>query len=218
MIMTSIMLATAGALFVALFLLALYHFLYESVIAPSLRDLLSFKLFALRDDLRRLRLAGDGECDGDVFEVLQESLNSSINLTRVVDLRFVGKVKKLIASDKAIRLEVERRRQMLAASPNPNVRQIREKQIDLMIWAILINHGGWLLYVCLLLPLFLFATLVSRWKHGFLSMFRQIEGVVYLPEEQTGLRPAHSGAVFFVPSGPKVSLDSGRHVTSVAGN
>jgi hypothetical protein len=177
-------LTLAGVAFILLFVLGLFHFLYESIIAPSIREVLRYKLFALRDDLRQLKHDEPNACSDEVFVILQESLNNSINLTKIVTWRLINQIKHLIANNPIVRAEVERRRRILASCPSQLVRQIREKQLDLLIWATAVNNGGALFYVWLLLPFFVIFWAIQRWKRGIAAAFRQVEVVIDLPEEQ----------------------------------
>ena len=171
-----------GILMLVLFGLGIFHFIYEGVIAPSLRKLIQYKLFELRDSLRLLRYEGSDSCSKDVFVVLQESLNNSINLTKIATWHLIRKMRDLIAEDQHVRSEVERRRQILKSCQHPTIKHIRDRQFDLLIWAVLINNGGLLFYVWLLLPLMAIIWAITRWRRGIKGTLRQIESIIDLPE------------------------------------
>jgi len=110
--------------------------------------------------------------------------NNSINLTNVTTIHFINRVRQLIAEDATVGAEVERRRQVLRNCAHKDLRLIREKQLDLFIWATLVNNGGALLYVWLLLPIFAIWWAIQRWRSGITTYFRHVESVVDLPEER----------------------------------
>ena len=55
--------------------LAVFHFVYESILAPSLRLSLRFRLFALRDEARQLKI----ECVDSLNDAHCVFLQASIN-------------------------------------------------------------------------------------------------------------------------------------------
>lgn len=69
----------ATALFI-LFIFAIYHFVYESIIAPNVRLELRFELFKLRDELRNIKLNRElSKEDNEVFSILDETICVAIN-------------------------------------------------------------------------------------------------------------------------------------------
>ena len=59
--------------------LALWHFLYESVIAPSLRHTLRYKFFKLRDELRDIKFEGLTIKEEKAYKLLETSICNLIN-------------------------------------------------------------------------------------------------------------------------------------------
>ncbi|MGH8330614.1 MAG: hypothetical protein ACRER3_22985, partial [Pseudomonas fluorescens] len=56
--------------------LAFVHFVFESILAPSFRLKLRFEIFALRDELRLLKIECESSLHDKHFEYLQSSLNT----------------------------------------------------------------------------------------------------------------------------------------------
>jgi hypothetical protein len=60
-------------------LLTLAHFIYESIVAPSLRLKIRYDLFALRDELRFLKIKRGSSLDDKHYVYLQDSINTMIS-------------------------------------------------------------------------------------------------------------------------------------------
>lgn len=65
---------------VGLFFAAILHFVYESVLAPSLRTQLRFDLLSIRDRLHSLKLALRSEFDDHHFEHMEAIVNTFVSL------------------------------------------------------------------------------------------------------------------------------------------
>ena len=65
------------------------HFIYESIILPSIRLSLRFKLFALRDQLRRMVM--QGTASDEVFRIQQSSINNAINMLSWADQAMISR-------------------------------------------------------------------------------------------------------------------------------
>ncbi|MEP7245690.1 MAG: hypothetical protein ABI885_18725 [Gammaproteobacteria bacterium] len=134
-------------LIVGLISAAYFHFLYESVLAPSFRLKLRFELFALRDELRRLKIERADCLDDTHFDFLQESLNG---LIRILD-RF--SVATLIAVENGIRRnpcleeQLEVRARILDDCEIPNVLSIRDRSLRIAARAVAVNNGAWAIYL-----------------------------------------------------------------------
>ncbi len=72
-------------IFYILLALAIIHFIYEGIIAPSMRLHYRYRLFTLRDELRFLKATHKDELPDEVFILLQNILNNSITLLHRVN-------------------------------------------------------------------------------------------------------------------------------------
>ena len=75
-----------------LMLLAVLHFIHESILAPSFRLQLRYQLFELRDRLRALKISHPREFDDKHFHYLQDSLNALIGSLSRLDVVTVAGV------------------------------------------------------------------------------------------------------------------------------
>jgi hypothetical protein len=132
-------------LFVFAFL-ALTHFVYEGIIAPSLRAALRLKLFALRDRLRLLKMQQGEHLSDEVFLDLQSSINFAVARLKQIDLRLLKHLNDVLESDEKLRKRVERRIAMFEACPIEELHQIRRGYFDALDNVVLMNSAGWFPY------------------------------------------------------------------------
>jgi hypothetical protein len=157
---------------------AILHFVYESIIAPSLRLELRFELFRLRDEVRFLKiesLNNDDEGPQFVeqhFYELQDSINSLICLLFRFDLTTLCAISEEIERDAELKQRVEARSRMLDNCVLPAVLEIRRKQFWIATKALAVNSGPMLVW--LVLPALLFV--------GYQTVRRKIKDSLTIPE------------------------------------
>ena len=134
------------AIFILIALAAL-HFVYESILAPSFRLSLRFKLFVLRDEVRKLKIDCAGSLSDKHFDFLQNSINNLIsNLNRFDMATFVG-VEFESKKDPSFLKAAEERSRMLDDCKIPRAREIREQSLKIISAAIFINSGALFLLI-----------------------------------------------------------------------
>src|SRR5258708_36909923 len=69
---------TMVVLFIALVILAIFHFVYQTILAPSFKFEARLKLFRLRDRLRRLKIDNSDLLNDRLFCEIQERINRQI--------------------------------------------------------------------------------------------------------------------------------------------
>jgi hypothetical protein len=132
---------------------AFMHFISESIIAPSLRLKLRFELFALRDELRLLKIECDRHLDDKHFDYLQGSLNTLIRVLHWIDMTTLAAVERELRTNPQIREQIEARNKVLDDCDIPEARQIRYRSLQVAAKAFAVNGGGWAIYpLPLLLP------------------------------------------------------------------
>jgi hypothetical protein len=128
--------------------LAALHFVYESILAPSFRLSLRFKLFVLRDEVRQLKIDCARSLSDKHFDFLQDSINNLIsNLNRFDIATFVG-VEFESKRDPSFLKSAEERSLMLDDCNIPRAREIRKQSLKIISAAIFINSGALLLLIC----------------------------------------------------------------------
>lgn len=160
-------------LLLVLVCLAVWHFVYDGILLPTLRLRLRYRLFALRDRLRSLK-ASERAFDDAVYTHLQGSINNGLSFLHVIDMQFVADITAAIAQDEALRKRVEDRRLAVDACPIREVKEIYHRIGSIGESAVFSNSGGWLIY---LVPAALVAVFFQKVK-------RDVEQVVSIPEPE----------------------------------
>lgn len=128
------------------FVYALLHFVFESIVAPSVRFNLRLDLFALRDAARRLRIKNP-QIGDEAFSAVQEGINGAIKYLYEVDLPILLLCDAAVKRDPELKERVEKRKATVLAAGSPElvdiIRQLRGK----VETAAAINNGGWLFYI-----------------------------------------------------------------------
>lgn len=123
-----------------------FHFVYESIIAPSWRLSIRFRLFALRDELRTLKIEHGDRLDNKHFHYLQDSINSIIQALPRLEVTTIAHVKQAIENDAELKKRLIARQKILDDCAYPEMSNIRKKSIALSIEALGANSAGWWIY------------------------------------------------------------------------
>lgn len=121
--------------------LALFHFVYESILAPSFRLSLRFKLFALRDELRALKIECGARLDDKHFHFLQDSINALISVLFRVDITLMAIAVQSYKTDPEFRRRVDERAKILDDCTVEPAREIRRKSLWIFAQALAVNCG-----------------------------------------------------------------------------
>jgi hypothetical protein len=142
-------------------IVAMCHFIYESILAPSFRLRLRFKLFELRDELRNLKIDCQGSLDNKHFNFLQDSINSLIFVLFRVDMSLFISAQNSYQNDKEFRRNADERANILDDCQIAAAREIRRKSLWVLLLALIVNSG---MLVVLSLPVTLFVHGLSETK------------------------------------------------------
>lgn len=142
-------------------LLAIWHFLYESIILPTLRMKLRYQLFECRDQLVRLNTGNS--IDNDVFDTLYYSINSTISRLPYITLSLVWESKVLLRDNKRLREKISKRKKMIDNCNNNNIKEIDMQAAEITLKALVANSGAWIIYTLpFILLIFIFSAIVSK--------------------------------------------------------
>jgi hypothetical protein len=130
-------------LLAALILLSIVHFAYESIIAPSLRLSLRYKLFALRDEVRELKMVYGSSLADRHFHYVQDSLNALLSVLYRFDLAALMALEHELKHNTELRKRVEVRAVGLDDCAIAEVKLIREKTFRIAVQALIVNNGFW---------------------------------------------------------------------------
>jgi len=126
--------------------LAVFHFVYESIVAPSLRLSLRLRLFVLRDEVEQLKTeCVDSESvdskKGSYYEFLQDSINGLISRLHRVDVASLLGVEFQCRKDPDFLAQAQKRARILDDCPVPRVREIRKQTLRIAGEALIINSA-----------------------------------------------------------------------------
>jgi hypothetical protein len=148
-------------LIIGIVIAAIFHFVYEAIIAPSLRLKIRFELFALRDKLRELKINHGDTLDNKHFKHLQDSINSIILMLPRFDVGMLTTMERELDRNNDLKLKLNERIKILDDCNIPEAMEIRTKSLNLAHQAFFVNIGG---FVLLILPLVFWNVMKKRIK------------------------------------------------------
>ncbi len=150
-------------IFVVLIFAAVWHLIYENIVAPSLRMGIRNQLFQLRDELRKHYRAKDlSESDREILDFVEGSINRFLNQLAYLSLFDLFGVKRKIETNRILHDRVEKRLEMVKACSNPEVVKIWNKAIHVSIISIGINHGAAAIYILPWISVLIFIQSVTK--------------------------------------------------------
>lgn len=130
-----------ATLIVVLAIVAGMHFIYEGIIAPSLRDELKDRMFELRDELRAIRMERRNDCPKEAFEIAHNGINQYVNRLHWVTISFITEF-SLEHRDPKLRAEVQRRRRIVEECGIPELSDVVKRGNKVVERALLVNSAA----------------------------------------------------------------------------
>jgi hypothetical protein len=130
-----------------LVILAVIHFIFEGIIAPSYRLELQYNLFRLRDDLRRLKIRKSDQLSDKHFHWLQDSINGVIRNIERVDIVALVAFRIRLHKDEDFRRRVRDRTGELEACNLAELQEIRRRGNRHVEHILSVNNGAWGFYI-----------------------------------------------------------------------
>jgi hypothetical protein len=127
--------------------LVLFHFVYESILAPSFRLKLRFELLCLRDELRMLKIQLGDSLGDEHFHRLRDSINALISMLYRFDVVTLATLQREIRRRPDLRDRVELRARLLDSCGVPQAQRIRQRSLVIATKAIAVNSGGWCVFL-----------------------------------------------------------------------
>lgn len=142
---------------------SLIYFLLESAILPNERLKLRYRLFQLRDELRWKVINEPNSLKDEEFKILSSAINSTIgNMGQIVP-SMLWKAHRAYETDDKFRKAVQHRKGVINNSSNDFVKGMNENVRGLMLMALGINSGGWMLFIIPILILYKLGLSISRY-------------------------------------------------------
>lgn len=146
-------------LFFIVFLLAFYHFIWEGIILPNKRLSFRYDLFTLRDELVNLKINNPEKLDDDVFDLLFNRINVSINRLPYLTISSAWRAQIEYHSSEKFKNEFNKKRQLIVNSKIESIKRIEKDLIAIGTKAFFVNSGGW---IYLLVPIMLLSSAISK--------------------------------------------------------
>lgn len=141
--------------------LAAIHFVYDGIIAPSLRLDLRFRLFKLRDQVRVLRIDQGHQFTEEAYEILEGTINCAIRVLPWTNMELFWEAQRAVDGDPKLRAAIDERSRILDSCNFPEVQEIRHEINRIGMTAFQVNSAGWFIY---LFPLAVWFALFARMK------------------------------------------------------
>lgn len=135
------------AFIITLGVIAIVHFVYESIIAPSMRMHLRNKLFELRDEIRAVRAEGIQANDEEAFWYTHDGINNLLDRLSWMTLHARVTATMAYAEDAELQKLVHERKAMLDRCKDQRIRAIFDKTSHVVEEAFVVNMGAWAIYV-----------------------------------------------------------------------
>ena len=159
---------------IGLMILAIVHFIYDGIIAPTIRFHLRNDLFSLRDRIRRLIIEGNlSSSDKETILFVDNSIGFFLNKLSSLGLRTYYVARREIVKNEELGKTVEKRLSSMKQLQNNEIQDIFAKAIVIVGKAFIFNSGI-LLLLAILIPLIIGLTLIKKFK-------KHISALVMIP-------------------------------------
>lgn len=135
----------ATTLFI-IFVLAIMHFAYENIIAPTLRIYQRNKLFVLRDKLRNIHFNALNKQDKQAFKYIENSLTNCIQNLPYVNISNFSRYKQEYKENEELRKSVDEKINKIENCSVTELKDIFNDSGEIIYHAIWINSGILFLY------------------------------------------------------------------------
>ncbi len=129
-------------------------FVWEAIIAPSIRLQLRFQMFAERDRLRALHAAANAGMDTEVFDYAHQYVNAGINCIHIGNIFLLVKAQMEFRRNKELQDQMAEIIRLFDKSNNAELRSIRNRILRIGIWAVLVNSTVVLIFAVFAIQLF----------------------------------------------------------------
>lgn len=130
----------------AILLMAILHFIYDGIVAPSLRFEARYELFALRDQLRELKKVRGSEFDDKHFYNIQDTINTMLTNLAQFGIGTIYLIEQEFRRDKELKKRIDARIRVMDDCNDPEVRDLHQRALHVGGTAIAVNSGAWFLY------------------------------------------------------------------------
>ena len=146
-------------LMITVLFIAIFHFVYDDIVLPSIRQHLRNKLYALRDELRWLKINGIDHADNAAFELVHDAINTFANRLPMLTISVRQSFEREIKHNTQLQHIIETRTKTIKSCRNSDIQRIYAEVNNILETVYIANAGGWFIYI---VPL---AILLGTIKH-----------------------------------------------------
>jgi len=161
--------------------LAIWHFAYESILMPTIRLGLRYRFFKVRDKLRMLKIQKKNEITEDLFNHLDNFINSSINYLPYLNYSLIIQAKEEFKSNIELQRQVEQKIELMNSCKSIEAKKLYEETIHYSNCAFILNMGSWIIY---LLPILLIVYILFKIELLAFGLEKEIKKITFTPENQ----------------------------------
>lgn len=156
--------------------LAAFHFAYDGILLPSLRDRFQSKLYGLRDDVRRLKMTQSDRLDSFSYNYLQSLLNNAINIVPHIGVTMLYTSSKFFTQNTNLKKKAVDSINRIEAYQDEEIKRIRREAVRVLDRAFFVNTLALMLY---LLPIAVAVAAMIKIKD---IIKNNIDSLVSVPE------------------------------------
>ena len=120
---------------------AVVQYVYGFFIAPALRTSNRYKVFALRDEIRRIQFERTAKIDPSTLAAIERYLNTVLGLADHISISHIARMKRLLESNPTIRRRIDKEWKTLDDCENKDVRRIVSEMRRLTVRSFFINSA-----------------------------------------------------------------------------
>ena len=142
---------------------AIFHYVYESIIAPSLRLDLRDRLLQLEGERNRAEREPAGQAAQRCFSDLRESHGRLVEALNRISIVALLEVERELRDNPKLREQVEARSASFDRCERAELRSLRARTVRAAVQAVAINNGGLIYSILPLMPFLLVSAKFRKW-------------------------------------------------------
>lgn len=145
--------------FLVVVLIAIWHFVYDGIIAPSIRQRYRNELFKIRDQLRGAKIEGIAKSDERAFWFVHDGVDNFLDRLPSLTLLRARSLSVEYDSNESLRKVLKGHLDAVRDCGDQRIKDAFDKTNSIIEKAMIVNFGGWFIY---LIPLACLVMLLSK--------------------------------------------------------
>jgi len=174
-----------STLFIIVFIMSIFHFIYEGIFVPSIRLKLRFEAFALRDKLRRLKANNENDINDEEYFLINDSVNNTIRLIPYTTIGFLGRALQDIIKNPELRRTISAKLEIIKKSKINEVRQISAENNEIIRRAFMVNSFAFVVYLSpIVIPVIFLSVALTLIVKKIKNLFIYLLNIPFYPESE----------------------------------